>query len=575
MHLTEEQQAVIEVEGNARVNAVAGSGKTTTLLHFAKARPQERILYLAFNRSVRQEASQKFSEAGLDHVDVQTAHSLAYREVFRHKRYQVVPGYKAHELAEILQLRKQGRNKQTVYTLTSHIRRLTQLFCAQTTRKVQDIDYLATLRDEKSRDFVKKHHSDIVHQTRLLLAKMNSGEIPIIHDFYLKKFQLSSPQLPYSYILFDEGQDASPVMLDVFLQQRGHKLIVGDMHQQIYGWRSAVNALSQVDFPTLHLSNSFRFTQEIADLAAHYISWKKHLDKEDCLSIFGKGTPQKRHSRATLARTNLMLLRKAIGLVENRSIKRLYFEGNLNSYTYGQEGASLYDVLNLYLGKKRRVRDKLIASMPSFEALQGHVDATEDYELGMMAEIVQEYESDIPKLLKKLKELHVADDQKLKADMVFSTVHKCKGMEYDEVFLEEDFTKESDLIDAAEDPTLTQLDFDRLEEEINLLYVAATRTKNILHLPEVLIPESDFSAANKNQIRILKSDKKSITFSKTHSLSKKSTPQNNKNKRWSYLEEKQLKAMVEEGISVKKIAAKMKRSPGAIYSRIKKLELYE
>ena len=575
MRLTEEQQAVIDIEGNARINAVAGSGKTTTLLHFAKARPKEPILYVAFNRSVRQEAQTKFSEAGLHQVDVQTAHSLAYREVFRHKRYQVVPGYKAHELAEILQLRKRGRNKQTVYTLTSHIRRLTQLFCAQTTRKVQELDYLATLRDTTAREFAHKHEDEIVHQTRLLLAKMHTGEIPITHDFYLKKFQLAAPRLPYSYILFDEGQDASPVMLDVFMAQKGHKLIVGDMHQQIYGWRSAVNALAQVDFPTLTLSNSFRFTQDIANLAAAFVSWKQYLRRESTLNIQGKGRSKKRKTKATLARTNLMLLRNAIEQVESRGIKSLYFEGNLNSYTFGQEGVSLYDVLNLYQGKKRRVRDKLIASMPSFEALQGHVDATEDYELGMMVEIVMEYKSAIPKLIGKLKEIHVPDDRKEKADMIFSTVHKCKGMEYDDVYLQEDFIKETDIQDAIRDPKITTLDIDRLEEEINLLYVAATRTKHTLHLSKVLLPEGFHTGAQSEQINSLTPAKPSIGYAKDHSYTNKPDRGKNKNKRWSYREEKQVQEMFEGGIAVKQIAQKMGRSPGAIYTRIKKLGLIE
>jgi superfamily I DNA/RNA helicase len=48
--------------------------------------------------------------------------------------------------------------------------------------------------------------------------------------------------------LFDEGQDASPAMLAIFLKQKGVKVIVGDTHQQIYAWRYAVNSLAKADF---------------------------------------------------------------------------------------------------------------------------------------------------------------------------------------------------------------------------------------------------------------------------------------------------------------------------------------
>ncbi|GAA4033243.1 hypothetical protein GCM10022409_16920 [Hymenobacter glaciei] len=49
-HFTPEQQAIISAAGDLKINAVAGSGKTTTLLEYARAQPaRTRILYLAFN----------------------------------------------------------------------------------------------------------------------------------------------------------------------------------------------------------------------------------------------------------------------------------------------------------------------------------------------------------------------------------------------------------------------------------------------------------------------------------------------------------------------------------------------
>lgn len=44
---------------------------------------------LAFNKSVRQEAIRKFAQQGLHNVEVETAHSLAYRHVMRHSGYQL------------------------------------------------------------------------------------------------------------------------------------------------------------------------------------------------------------------------------------------------------------------------------------------------------------------------------------------------------------------------------------------------------------------------------------------------------------------------------------------------------
>ena len=82
MELTKEQYEIINSTGNIKINAVAGSGKTTTIIEYAKARPQHsKILYLAFNKSVKLDAAKRFADKGLDNVKVETAHSLAYKHI--------------------------------------------------------------------------------------------------------------------------------------------------------------------------------------------------------------------------------------------------------------------------------------------------------------------------------------------------------------------------------------------------------------------------------------------------------------------------------------------------------------
>ncbi|RYF82559.1 MAG: hypothetical protein EON98_11190, partial [Chitinophagaceae bacterium] len=64
--LTDEQEAILRSGGNCKINAVAGSGKTTTIIQYAATRPKgARILYLAFNKTVRQEAKKRFAAQGL------------------------------------------------------------------------------------------------------------------------------------------------------------------------------------------------------------------------------------------------------------------------------------------------------------------------------------------------------------------------------------------------------------------------------------------------------------------------------------------------------------------------------
>ncbi|MBI3518075.1 MAG: ATP-dependent helicase [Bacteroidetes bacterium] len=489
MKLTQEQELIVNSKGDLKINAVAGSGKTTTIVEYAKKRPYSRILYLAFNKSVRIEAEKKFSDKGLTNVTVETAHSLAYRHIVRQNGYSVKHSYKTDEVVEILNLKSTQRHAE--FVLANHVLKFVSYFCNSNKEKVEELDYRGVVFDSKAKTFVNTFYKDIEQNTRIFLSKMNKGEIGVTHDFYLKKFQLQNPNLYYDFILFDEGQDASPTILDVFLKQGATKIIVGDTHQQIYGWRYAINSLEQVDFPVLNLSTSFRFGKDIATLAKEVLKWKNHIKPLQEVKITGENVDTKQFKpKTTLARTNLGLLYKAIAYVsDNGHSKKLYFEGNINTYTYAEEGASLYDVLYLENKRKDKIKSKLIRSMNSLDELKDYVDKTEDVQLAMMIDLVEQYGNEIFNIINSLKELHVPDGEKEKADMVFSTVHKSKGMEYDSVQLANDFLSEKQIKKLLTETKKEELNFNKVNEEINLLYVALTRAKNTVFIPDHIVPE--------------------------------------------------------------------------------------
>jgi len=496
MKLTREQLHIIHSNTHIKINAVAGAGKTSTLIAYASNRPKNsRILYLAFNKSVKIEAIKKFAEMGLDHVTVETAHALAYKHVvFQHNYVVKAQAYSTAEIVELLGLSAIGQGHQA-FVVANHVNKLLSFFCNSDKKRVQDLDYCNTIIDPEARQFVEHHYDFIVQQTRLFLAKMDKGLIPIIHDFYLKKFQLLSPNLPYDYLLFDEGQDASAAMLDVFLKQKAIKVIVGDTHQQIYSWRYAVNSLENTRFDATNLSTSFRFNQDIAELAMHILKFKRHIKPFDPLPIKGKGTSTSIKTKAIIARTNIGLLLKAISYISQRkSIKHIYFEGNINTYTYADEGASLYDVMHLFFGRKHLVRDKLLLGMRNANELRDYIDQTGDRQLRMMLDIVEEYGEKIPSLLNMLKEKHIKDDNKERADIIFSTVHRCKGMEYDTVQLVNDFMSEEKIKKLVESSVMDHNMRLKLNEEINLLYVAVTRSRNRVYVPESLFPNVRFES---------------------------------------------------------------------------------
>ena len=489
MELTSEQQNVLHTDCNLVINAVAGSGKTSTLIAYAKSKPpNSKILYLAFNKTVKTEAIQKFTAAGVTNVRVETAHSLAYDRIVRGSSYKLVQSYKCYEWCELLNIKTVDRHAD--FVLANHVGKFVSYYCNSTARKLKDLNYVEIVSDPKAITFVKNLYSQIEGLTRAALSKMESGEIGITHDYYLKKFQLSDPVLEYDYILFDEGQDASAAMLEVFLKQHCRKIIVGDMHQQIYGWRYAINSLQQVDFPVFNLSNSFRFNEEIAMVANRILSWKEHLQLAPSIKINGVGTPSDtNHSKAVLGRTNLKLLLSAIVRWQEGNLSKLFFEGNINSYTFADEGASLYDVLHLYNGRIGSIKDKLIAEMKSMKELEEYIEKTEDTSLSVIVEAVKQFGNQLPTSINELKNHHAASKEE--ADLIFSTVHRCKGMEYDEVTLLNDFMTEEKLKKSIEQNSgekINEQNKNRLAEEINILYVAATRARNKLIIPAEINP---------------------------------------------------------------------------------------
>lgn len=584
MQLTAEQHAILSAAGPLKINAVAGSGKTTTLIEYARSRPAgSRMLYLAFNRTVRNEAAARFAALGMHGVRVETAHSLAYRHIVAAQGYRVrANGYNTRELAGLLGLQISGE-KHGAYILANHIGKFVALFCNSNAARVTDIDYTETVQEEKAKGFVRHHYAAIERGTRLLLAQMDKGEVECTHDFYLKKFQLACPQLPYDYILFDEGQDASPAMLDVFLQQRAVKLIVGDTHQQIYSWRGAVNALDGVDFPAYGLTTSFRFGADIARLATQVLSWKGYFGDLPLIDIKGKGKAEGSTTAATIARSNLGLLLAAIRYItDNRSVKHIYFEGNIHSYTYAEEGASLYDVLYLYNGQPDKVRDPLLRELGSLEGLEEYIEKTEEAGLATLLEIVREYGNEVFDLLRDLKARHVGDAERHKAEMIFSTVHRAKGMEYDTVYLAADFVTEAKLERlAAKKEAVNRV---RTFEEINLLYVAITRARRYLHLPEALLPKSYVASPD---ITVVKTPVSALTELQQDLEERRSAPyakggakrsyldsrRQNKNayEPWTPASDDELRQLFHRGMSLTDLSQHFGRNKGAILSRLRKL----
>ena len=475
---TEEMKLIIDnKKGNFCISAYAGTGKSSTLIQYIMKYPRKSFLYLVFNKSAKMEMTDRCKKLGIKNVRIETAHSLAYKAM-NASNYELTPNLKTYDIAEITDLNNL-KDSTYKYILCSHINTLLRYYCNSSERSIHDTDYSEIL-DGKTLKFFKNNELQIFSKAEDIYNKMKYRETPITHDFYLKEFQLKNPILDYDYILFDEGQDASPVMLDIFLKQKAKKIIVGDTHQQIYGFRYAINSLEKTDFEKLYLTNSFRFNQTVADLAVRALNLKSYIKgKNDEINITGLGKSQDSQTRGVLSRGNIGLLDSAIQEVFVRRNIDVYFEGNINSYTFTQDGTSLYDILNLYLKNKDKIRSKFIKSFDSVNQLNQYIQESEDKELELLNKIVTKYGTNLFTYLPRLRD---CQKRKEEANVIFSTVHKAKGLEYDKCELTEDFITESSIIKSVMEG-MDDKGLAKIKEEINILYVALTRSRGIVTYP--------------------------------------------------------------------------------------------
>lgn len=104
--LSEEQNKIIGSKSNIKVDAVAGSGKTTTILHMSMSNPKKNIFQITYNNLLKREVRQKASKLCINNMEIHTYHSLAVK-------YYSSFAYTDEEIKKIL-LSNQPLNKKII-----------------------------------------------------------------------------------------------------------------------------------------------------------------------------------------------------------------------------------------------------------------------------------------------------------------------------------------------------------------------------------------------------------------------------------------------------------------------------
>ena len=159
-----------------------------------------------------------------------------------------------------------------------------------------------------------------------------------------------------------------------------------------------------------------------------------------------------------IARTNAGVFDQAAKLYKNNKIG---FIGGLQGYRLN----IIKDVHYLYKGTYGQIFDKYIKRFTTYGDLKSYAEAVEDIELLSVCKLVENYNFSIPGLVDMINKKAVETSD---AEIILTTAHKSKGLEWNNVLLMDDFPK---LVEGD-----TPIDSSELEpDEFNLIYVAVTR----------------------------------------------------------------------------------------------------
>ena len=509
MKFTDEQQRIVEEASrpgrSLRIKAFAGAGKTTTLTGIAQARG-ERGGYMAFNRSIAQEAKQKFQGTG---VVARTMHGMIYN-VMRDHMEKTIPGRARCVLESGVMpgwLASSFDRDWNRYRVAALIAQSVAKWCASADPQLKREHVEEALRDmvgdpewmppggARSRAERALHDmpARLVPHAEDFVQKC-AEERHFSHDLYLKCAEVNPDIAAQAfrglrYLMVDEAQDLNPVQRSI-LEKSGLPVIaVGDGYQQIYSWRGSQNALDSLKGEEFYLTGSFRFGEPIADVGRRILATRPDGGPAQKLEGLGPGSMAgwTGPKLGLVCRTNGGAI-EAAEYMSDRFPKLSFFLDNFNHVRLEVESLEA-----LRQGEREEIGSERVKRFENWNEALDEAEYGGDPEMSRLVKLVAE---DGIGRIKRLDALRDMDEQG--AHVKICTGHRAKGLEWPDVKMWDDFKgigKLEENYDEAcnKGPAEAQ----RALEEWNLTYVAATRAMRRVRMPFVLEEELGLAAPRK------------------------------------------------------------------------------
>ena len=437
MKLTKEQQEIVDLVlsdySNGKiiaVNSIAGAGKTSTAKAIVEAYNPSSGLYTAFNKSIVEESKRK-----IQGINVNTLHSFAFK-------YSINKNIESLSYKSILE--------DVRYEVKKVIIDLLEAYFLSSEIHIEDF---ARNSEKYNEDVLSPGIVDIA---KSYFKKMIRNEMPATYNFMLKflhgllyngSIGKNNFKINFDLIILDECQDTTAVALEIFkLINSKKKVLLGDSHQNIYGFMNTVNAFELIDnIIEKRLTQSFRCTNAIA----------KKIEKFG-LDYFNdnfsyRGNPEIKETN--IISSYVYLSRSNIGLIQTM----IDFHKNNKRYRLVRTSDSIFEfIVSLYEaseGQNVTCRKYNYLEDEYRRMFGSRLNARESY----FERIVEVFPNDTDikagvSLLKQLGDTSIKDVQKRSIKMIdpnsnviLSTAHTFKGLEADKVILNDDLQRSYDV----------------------------------------------------------------------------------------------------------------------------------
>lgn len=459
--------------GNAIVEAVAGSGKSTTIIEGMK-KVRGSSIFLAFNKAIADELKAKG-------VNARTFHSLVFSPVMRFKNAN------GPTMDKLRRLCRENMSQDDFKLYAPFAQKLVGL------ARQQGVGFLTPDHPNTYRAICAHHdiepesdRADLttaINFAQELLGWSNESDMVDFDDmlYWAVKEKLNLPK--FDFIFVDEAQDTNMIQREILRMIMGpnsRMIAVGDPAQAIYGFRGAdAESLGSIakefNAVTLPLSISYRCPTSVVKYAQQWVS---HIQARE-------GAPEgvvEHHEQdwdpSIFLPNDLVVCRKSAPLLQ---LAFRCIRANIPVQVLGRE---IGDGLKALIDKMNaKTLDQLTEKLQAYMMREVEKAKKEDDEAKV--EAITDKVGCVIFLIDGLKEDR-RDIASLKAgiDYLFKdkdvcvklcTIHKSKGLEAERVFW----------LNRNECPAQWARRAWQQVEEVNLCYVAATRAKRELHCIEI------------------------------------------------------------------------------------------